>query len=77
MVPCAYGLLLMSAALWWLATGEPFDHDSDCRSTCCDTFSNRKSLGDLVASSTNEAISRRTMQYAPQGDVLRDAASAM
>ena len=31
MVPCAYGLLLIGASVRWLATGEPFDHDSYAR----------------------------------------------
>lgn len=30
-VPCSYGLLLIGAAAWWLATGEPFDADSYAR----------------------------------------------
>jgi hypothetical protein len=31
MVPFAYGLLLIGASVRWLATGEPFDHDSYAR----------------------------------------------
>lgn len=30
-VPCAYGLLLIGASVWWLTTGEPFDQDSYTR----------------------------------------------
>jgi hypothetical protein len=30
-VPCAYGLMLIGASTWWLATGEPFDRDTYAR----------------------------------------------
>jgi hypothetical protein len=31
MASCAYGLLLIGAGSWWLATGEPFDRDTYAR----------------------------------------------